>query len=228
MKRHYFEHDYSARNDQKVLRMRARHGWAGYGLYWAILESMAEDSTGHLDRGAIEGLSVGYGVPITDLSAFIKNCVEIGLFSETVDGVFFSRRMVDHKKNMSDFTEKGRIGAEKRWANRGAITGANAIRVKEIREDKSKDKDKGKEKSVPTAPTPRFVKPTIQEVMTYCDDRENKVDPQRFIDFYESKGWRVGNQGMKDWRAAVRTWEKRDQTQAGPAVKPQLGMFPED
>lgn len=61
------------------------------------------------------------------------------------------------------------------------------------------------------APTPkRFVKPTVEEVAAYCKERNNNVDPQRFWDFYEAKGWKVGNQPMKDWKAAVRTWEKRD------------------
>lgn len=56
----------------------------------------------------------------------------------------------------------------------------------------------------------RFVKPTVEEVAAYCKERKNNVDPQRFIDFYESKGWKVGNQPMKDWKACVRTWEKRE------------------
>lgn len=61
------------------------------------------------------------------------------------------------------------------------------------------------------APTPkRFVKPTLEEIETYCKERNNNVDAQRFFDFYESKGWKVGNQPMKDWRACVRTWEKRE------------------
>lgn len=57
-----------------------------------------------------------------------------------------------------------------------------------------------------------FVAPTLQEVREYCLERKNKVDPEQFIDFYSSKGWKVGSQPMKDWKAAVRTWEKRDST----------------
>ena len=56
----------------------------------------------------------------------------------------------------------------------------------------------------------RFVKPTLDDVQAYCQERQNNVDPESFIDFYESKGWKVGNQPMKDWKAAVRTWERRD------------------
>lgn len=55
-----------------------------------------------------------------------------------------------------------------------------------------------------------FTPPTLEDVTAYCQERKNKVDPQRFIDFYTSKGWFVGKNKMKDWRAAVRTWEKED------------------
>ena len=61
----------------------------------------------------------------------------------------------------------------------------------------------------------RFTSPTLDEVEAYCAERGNGVDPQQFIDFYTSKGWKVGDQPMKDWKAAVRTWEKRDGRQAG-------------
>lgn len=54
-----------------------------------------------------------------------------------------------------------------------------------------------------------FTPPTLDEVRRYCYERNNKVDAENFIDFYESKGWKVGNAKMKDWRASVRTWEKR-------------------
>lgn len=56
----------------------------------------------------------------------------------------------------------------------------------------------------------RFTHPTVDEVAAYCRDRQNNVDPQTFVDFYEAKGWTIGKSKMKDWKAAVRTWEKRD------------------
>ena len=56
-----------------------------------------------------------------------------------------------------------------------------------------------------------FVKPTIKEITAYCNERKNNIDPQKFFDFYESKGWRVGITPMKDWQAAIRNWEKTEQ-----------------
>lgn len=67
--------------------------------------------------------------------------------------------------------------------------------------------EKKKEKA---AKRPAFVKPTLEEVKAYCLERKNGVDPEAFMDFYSSKGWKVGKEPMKDWKAAVRTWEKRE------------------
>ena len=60
----------------------------------------------------------------------------------------------------------------------------------------------------PTVSSKRFKKPTLEEVTAYCLERGNSVDPQRFMDFYDSKGWMVGKTQMKDWKAAVRNWER--------------------
>ena len=56
----------------------------------------------------------------------------------------------------------------------------------------------------------RFSPPSVDDVAKYCRERGNAVDPEKFVDFYAAKGWKVGNQPMKDWKAAVRTWERRD------------------
>jgi hypothetical protein len=53
----------------------------------------------------------------------------------------------------------------------------------------------------------RFTPPSVEQVMEYCNHRQNGINAQNFIDFYQSKGWKVGNSKMKDWKASVRTWE---------------------
>jgi hypothetical protein len=54
-----------------------------------------------------------------------------------------------------------------------------------------------------------FKKPTIEEVKQYCLERKNKIDPQHFIDYYEANGWKVGKNKMQNWKACIRTWERR-------------------
>ena len=62
----------------------------------------------------------------------------------------------------------------------------------------------------------RFTPPTVEEVEEYCKSRGNGVNAQKFVDFYACKGWKVGKNAMKDWKAAVRTWEQRDDTSSQP------------
>lgn len=62
----------------------------------------------------------------------------------------------------------------------------------------------------------RFTPPTVDEVRAYCQDRQNGVDPQRFVDYYSSNGWMVGRNKMKDWKAAVRTWEQNSKGNPKP------------
>lgn len=67
-----------------------------------------------------------------------------------------------------------------------------------------------------------FKKPSVDEVRSYCMERQNSVDPEAFINHYESNGWMVGKSHMKDWKAAVRTWEQREKAQR-PAFRSNPG-----
>lgn len=76
--------------------------------------------------------------------------------------------------------------------------------------DKNKNSTAGRKKS-------KFVKPSVDEIRDYCIERGNNIDPLKFFNYYESKGWYVGKSPMKDWKACVITWELNDNT---PANKP--------
>ena len=69
-----------------------------------------------------------------------------------------------------------------------------------------KEKDIEKE----SKPLKRFTAPTLEEVKAYCVERKNNVDAERFINYYTANGWKVGKNPMKDWKAAVRSWERND------------------
>lgn len=62
---------------------------------------------------------------------------------------------------------------------------------------------------------PRFVPPSVEEVQAYCQERSNGIDASLFVDFYEARGWTAGRGKMRNWKAAVRTWEKRNASQVG-------------
>jgi len=66
-----------------------------------------------------------------------------------------------------------------------------------------------------------FTKPTIEDIKLYCEERKNTIDAEKFFDYYESNGWKVGKNSMKDWKAAVRTWEKNEKqdTSSKPLIE---------
>ena len=65
----------------------------------------------------------------------------------------------------------------------------------------------------------RFEKPSISDIKQYCMERNNNIDASQFFDYYESNGWKVGKNSMKDWKAAVRTWEKNSYTNTTKQTK---------
>ena len=67
----------------------------------------------------------------------------------------------------------------------------------------------------------KFTIPTPEEVQAYCDERKNGILGQQFCDFYSSKGWKIGKEPMKDWKAAVRTWEMRRKDSTSSVAQPQ-------
>ena len=85
-----------------------------------------------------------------------------------------------------------------------------------ITNDQPRYKNNKKEKNIETIPkgiakkNSVFTPPTVEEVSAYCLERGNSVDPNSFVSFYESKGWMIGKNKMKDWKAAVRTWERHE------------------
>ena len=105
-------------------------------------------------------------------------------------------------------SKAGKIGAEAKQANAGFAK--QNKQMPNLPSKSSYDKDKDKDESIMRAR--RFTPPTLDDVLAYVRERGSDVDPQRFLDFYASKGWMVGKNPMKDWKAAVRTWEKREDT----------------
>lgn len=100
------------------------------------------------------------------------------------------------------------------WLPNGCQMVANRLPQDRLGEDRL-DKDKKEESKK------RFTPPSLNDVQAYITEKGYDIDPEAFIDFYASKGWKVGNQTMKDWQAAVRNWVRRDKEDGKPAKKPQ-------
>lgn len=80
--------------------------------------------------------------------------------------------------------------------------------VTNVTQEENRIEENREEKSIDTAN--KFAKPTLEEIKQYCTERNNEVVAERFLDYYQSNGWKVGRNSMKDWKATVRTWEKNE------------------
>lgn len=101
-------------------------------------------------------------------------------------------------------TERGAVGTE-----RGAL-GTERGAVAPQGEGEGKEEGDRKEKTPTESKRKVFSVPTLEEVREYCRTRKSPVNPEAFWDYYASKGWTVGRAPMKDWKAAVRNWERNE------------------
>lgn len=140
------------------------------------------------------------------------------------------------KPNLDSSRRKAKSGKEggSKKANGKQNESKPEANGKQEEHESEKEKEKEKEGEIenecyPPTPLPggtkakRFIPPTVDEVAAYCQERGNGLDPEAFVDFYASKGWMVGKNPMKDWKAAVRTWERsegRGTSGAGTRVQP--------
>jgi len=121
--------------------------------------------------------------------------------------------------NPNSNVHKSVIQLLERYSLEGYVKGLQTLPNTVQDKDKVIVKDKAKVK--------RFVKPTLNDLEHYCIERNNKVDIQKFFNYYESNGWKVGKNPMKDWRAAVRTWEKNTKEETKSKVEQSLNTWQE-
>ena len=139
---------------------------------------------------------------------------------EIVDNVVTIPNWEKHQSldKMEEAKEKNRqrVAAyrqrQKQLAAGNDYSNVSVMQCNDVDIDIDIEEDKDKKKNNKT--TSRFTPPTLNEVKAYCFIRNNNVDAERFIDYYTSNGWKVGKNSMKDWKAAVRTWERADKQPA--------------
>lgn len=148
---YYFSHDANARQDEKILMLRAEHGWEGYGIYWALIEMMFESSDSVLNHSKIKGIAVSYNIDITLLQSVINTCITEELFNSDNEH-FWSESLLRRKTKFLDSkaqkSEAGSKGMAKRWGNRqptdngvnnGVITENNKVKERKVKESKGKE-----------------------------------------------------------------------------------------
>lgn len=204
MKIDYFSHDTKARSDSKLVSLAMRQGMEGLGVYWCIVEMLYEND-GKMMRTECERIAYELRTHSDCINSVIY---EHELF-QWDDLYFWSNSVLNRLKTITEKSDKARQSATKRWENANAMRtqcDGNAIKEKESKVNKINIGDE-----LPTEePQPKrskFTPPTALEVNAYMQEQGMEDLSEKFVNFYEAKGWQIGKNKMKDWKAAVRTWK---------------------
>lgn len=126
-----------------------------------------------------------------------------------IDGDFlYQKRMVKDNELSNKRSEIGSKGGKKTQNKNKNFAKAN-IKANSEYEYDIENESEFKEKEI-TKGKNKFIQPTLEQVISYCNERQNNVDPVKWINFYTAKDWMIGKNKMKDWKAAVRTWENNN------------------
>ena len=159
-------------------------------------EKLSDQEVGRLFRALMEYSEHGTAPELTG-----RESIAFDFIAEDI-----ARDRAAYEQKCLTNAENGSKGGKRTQAN---ATERKRTEAKSSEIDKIKDiRNKTIRKTDSNESAKRFQPPTVEEVRSYCTERGNNVDPQTFVDFYEAKGWMVGSNHMKDWRACVRTWEK--------------------
>ncbi len=143
-----------------------------------------------------------------EIKNFINDCCEEFELLQKKDGFIYSESLLRRMEIVDSTSEKRRKASEKRWSNANEMQLESKCNANEMQlESKGKEKkvNEIKEKEIKIQ---HIIPPKSEWVRVFCEERKNGITADEFIDFYESKGWLIGKTKMKDWQAAIRTWEK--------------------
>jgi len=139
---------------------------------------------------------------------------QLGLIYKQEDSILKIANFENMVGSETAWAEKKRIYREKRKQLEASGQSADNV-LDNFRQEKEKEirykrlDIKESTTSSTKEKAKRFIPPSLEEVESYCLERKNGIDCERFIDFYTSKNWYIGKNKMKDWKACVRTWERR-------------------
>ena len=215
---YYFSHDSNAHKDPKILKLRMKYGWEGYGIYWAIIETLREQKGYKWLSNDKELLcySIANGEPI--ICQVADYCIEIGLLVDDGEYIYsdsFLKRMSVYENKRKKKVEAGRKGAEKRWGNDdskqpngSANSGANGkVMAKN---------GKGKESKVKESKVKNDKKKHLDHVQLTDGEYNRLIDEygKQVIDSkIEDLDTYISNKGKnpyKDHNKTLRNWIKRD------------------
>jgi len=230
---YYFPHDYNARNDLKIQAMVDDYGAVGYGIYWAVIEMLHEEDENRLpfNKVTFKSIAKQMSTSVEQVEAIVNCCLDYELFIFN-DELFYSERVNKNINKRTEIAEKrsiaGKMSAQKRAESLTIPTNVEQV-LTSVQQNPTKKRKEKESKVNESKGNKVFTIPTLSEISDYCKERKNAVDPIKYFNHYESNGWMVGKNKMKNWKAAVHTWEKNNiipfNNQAAPNNPHKLPLY---
>lgn len=212
MKKYYWlklDRNFFKRHDVRIVE--GMENGKDYILFYLKLLVESIDHEGNLRFNDLipydeKMLSVVTNTNVDVVRSAIKLFKQLGLMDMYDDGTIY---MNETKKMLGESTSTHRVHAFRERQKQALLEHSSVTEtLHETEKEKELEIDIEQEKEKIYKKESRFTPPTLEDVKSYCLERKNKVDAEKWFDFYQSKGWMVGKNKMKDWKAAIRTWEK--------------------
>ena len=172
----------------------AREYFCAYHSYLKSVEPLNDAERGRLFMACLQYSMTGEAPDLRGNERFVFPMMKEQIDRDTEKYEAFRRKQSENIK--------------KRWDTKDTTVYHGIFGNTKSTKEKEKEKENIKERTTNVVPKKSFSKPTPEEVDAYCRERRNGIDGEAFVDHYESNGWMIGKTPMKDWKAAVRTWER--------------------
>jgi hypothetical protein len=196
----WFKHDSTANMDAKLQQIMLEYGMEGYGLYWYCLELIAAAVTPSNITFELEHdsrvIARNTGLGVQKVQEIMAHFVAVGLF-ENCDGIISCLKLASRT---DDYVTRINKLQKSEQSTNIVRTKSDFVVLDQNRSDQNR-----------TEKNRKFIPPTMEEIKNYIFEIKGTVNPASFYNHYQAVGWKVGKNTMKDWKAAIRGWQSRQQ-----------------
>ena len=232
----WFNHDINAHDDIKIKKLLKKFGFSATGIYWFIVELLCTKG-GRLEFDeAVDEVTLVDGLTEEEVRVIINQLVNLGLLflegsllgSHRADneikkyqkshenavirgqkgGTATQERLKNNSRASQELLDSNSRATQEQLESNSSATKANSIQFNTNINPPLLPKGNIPPLGETDTKNKKFSKPSIDEIKAYCSESGHHINAEAFWDFYESKGWKVGKNPMKDWKAAVRNWER--------------------
>lgn len=223
-------------NSKEIKKLRKIAGGDTYLIIYLKMQLLSLETGGKLYFDGLEDdfaeeLALSLDEDVNNIRMTIAFMQKCGLIEQRAEGEFFMPEVLQNIGSESSSAARVRKHRELQCNEKALQCNTDVTKcnlIIDIDKDKEIDKDIDTDTEIdlktkcasgePDTPeqtktekkkTTRFVKPTVEQLRDYCNERQNGIDAEYFFDYYESNGWKVGKAPMKDWKATIRNWERR-------------------